>query len=131
MVDTESNTNPPPEAAVATTQVDSLVVSEVATQSETAQSTLTAETSTAGYSGGISYESIQEEITEKLQLSLDKVFLALHVCSRYKEVTGKDLPENVDFFGKSLLGLTSIQGFRDTVDKSVQSVKWYLDVSPH
>lgn len=46
------------------------------------------------------------EQSEKLLLKLLKV---LHVCSRYQQCTKKPLPSSIDFFGKTLLGLTSIR----------------------
>ena len=40
---------------------------------------------------------------------LRKLLKVLHVCSRYQETVGKPLPASIDFFGKTLLGKTSIR----------------------
>lgn len=40
---------------------------------------------------------------------LRKLLKVLHVCSRYQQSTGKPLPSSIDFFGKTLLGMTSIR----------------------
>lgn len=57
-----------------------------------------------------------------------KLLKALHVASRYGALKGK-LPADVDYFGKSILGLTSIHGFGDTLMHSMRNVGIYLDVS--
>ena len=88
-------------------------------------------------------QSIEEEIkattTVPIEISavdlsiLDskvrKLLKTLHVCLRYKETTLKPLPEKVDFFGKTLLGQTSISGFEETLNNSTKSAGFYLDVS--
>ena len=38
---------------------------------------------------------------------------------RYADTTGSALPVNVDFFGKTLLGQTSITGFEHTLGGSL------------
>jgi len=129
VVDTESNTNPPPEAFVATTQVESLEVIEVSTQSDSHTSSDISTSMETNLQSSSLIPDLSTEISNGVNYSLQKLFLALHVYSQYKEKTGKDLPENVDYFGKSLLGLTSILGFRETVDKSVQAATIFLDVS--
>jgi hypothetical protein len=58
-----------------------------------------------------------------------KLLKALHVCARYEPSMRKPLPANVDFFGKSLLGLTSISGFSDTLSGALRSVGYYVNVS--
>lgn len=50
--------------------------------------------------------SIVLEQSEKL---LKKLLKVLHVCARYQRCTGKQLPDTIDFFGKTLLGMTSIR----------------------
>lgn len=80
---------------------------------------------------------IQESVTAKETLLIDlsvldskvrKLLKTLHVCLRYKETTSKPLPEKIDFFGKTLLGQTSISGFEDTLNNSTKSAGFYLDV---
>jgi hypothetical protein len=115
---TETNTSPSPEATAATTQVDALEVSEVGIQSDPSP--------VPAVVGALASSISSVELRDR---AIEKIFKALHVCSRYKEVTGKDLPENVDFFGKSLLGLTSIRGFGFTLAETLRSVQVFLDVS--
>lgn len=50
--------------------------------------------------------SIVLEQSEKL---LKKLLKVLHVCARYQRCSGKQLPDTIDFFGKTLLGMTSIR----------------------
>lgn len=50
--------------------------------------------------------SIVLEQSEKL---LKKLLKVLHVCARYQRCSGKQLPDTIDFFGKTLLGMTSIK----------------------
>eukprot|EP01039_Chlorochromonas_danica_P009992 gene9992-11050_t len=64
-----------------------------------------------------------------IDVQLKKVLKALHVYQRYKDVTARALPESVDFFGKTLLGLTSITPFPDTLNSSVRVANLYLDIS--
>jgi hypothetical protein len=79
----------------------------------------------------------QEPVTAKETFSIDlsvldskvrKLLKTLHVCLRYKETTSNPLPEKIDFFGKTLLGQTSISGFEDTLNNSTKSAGFYLDV---
>ena len=56
--------------------------------------------------------SIVLEQSEKLLMKLLKV---LHVCARYQRCSGKQLPDTIDFFGKTLLGMTSIRWGRTPV----------------
>jgi len=64
-----------------------------------------------------------------LDSKVRKLLKTLHVCLRYRETTSKPLPEKVDFFGKTLLGQTSISGFEETLNNSTKSAGFYLDVS--
>lgn len=63
---------------------------------------------------------------EELSLKLLKV---LHVYTSYSRVTGNPLPQNLDYFGKTLLGLTSVAGFAQTLLLSRRSAQLYWDVS--
>ena len=49
------------------------------------------------------------QILEQSEKFLLKLLKVLHVCSRYEQSVGKSLPPSVDFFGKTLLGMTSIR----------------------
>ena len=75
-------------------------------------------------------EANPSEIMKLLEIPLKKVLKALHVHARYELKTGKQLPVTVDFFGKALLGMTSIRSFPDTLDASLRSAGLYLHVSP-
>lgn len=66
-----------------------------------------------------------------IELALRKILKVLHVYQRYQSVTTNSLPESVDFFGKTLLGLTSITPFYETLNSSLKSSAKYLDVSQH
>ena len=74
-------------------------------------------------------EASPGEIMKLLEIPLKKVLKALHVHARYELKTGKPLPVTVDFFGKALLGMTSIRPFPDTLDASLRSAGLYLHVS--
>ena len=56
-----------------------------------------------------------------------KLLKVLHVYARYRAITGDLLPEYVDFFGKTLMGETSIKKSHDTVLGSLRSALNYLD----
>lgn len=73
--------------------------------------------------------SRQHEVDHRLDLEekVNKLVKALHVYQRYKEVTGRNLPDNVDFFGRTLLGLTTISGFSDTLQHSTRVTGYYLN----
>ena len=75
-------------------------------------------------------EASPSEIMKLLEIPLKKILKALHVHARYELKTGKPLPVTVDFFGKALLGMTSIRPFPDTLDASLRSAGLYLHVSP-
>ena len=85
----------------------------------------------------VSTQDPEPVLTAKETLSIDlsvldskvrKLLKTLHVCLRYKETTSKPLPEKIDFFGKTLLGQTSISGFEETLNNSTKSAGFYLDV---
>lgn len=59
-----------------------------------------------------------------LQLKIHKLLKLFHVCARYP--TNK-LPADVNFFGKCLLGETSITGFSETLLESTRKAELYLD----
>lgn len=48
-------------------------------------------------------------ILQLLEVPLKRLLKVLHVCARYEESVGKKIPSTVDFFGKTLLGMTSIR----------------------
>lgn len=56
-----------------------------------------------------------------------KLLKVLHVYARYRAITGDLLPEYVDFFGKTLMGETSLKKSHDTVLGSLRSALNYLD----
>jgi len=65
--------------------------------------------------------------TDHIEKQFMKLLKVLHVCFRYSEVTGKPLLDNVDYFGKTLIGQTSISGFQSTVENSLRSVGLYVN----
>lgn len=115
VVEESTQVNPEPEQIAESTQCDVL---EVQTQ-ETMTIDNFAEQEHSNPSAGGEDEG-------KLLLTLLKVF---HVHSKYKSTTGRDLPDIVSFFGMSLLGITSIQGFEKTLQQSRQYALQYVDVS--
>ena len=60
--------------------------------------------------------------------NLRRLMEVFHVCANYEaRVTdGSFLPAEVDYFGKSLLGQTSVLGYADTLNKSCEAVSQYL-----
>lgn len=74
-------------------------------------------------------EASPREVMKLLETPLKKVLKLLHVCARYETKTGRPLPPTVDFFGKALLGMTSIRSFPETLDASLRSASYYLNVS--
>lgn len=80
-------------------------------------------------------EPAETELAEKESetMSADeaslKLLKVLHVYTSYSRVTGAPLPQNLDYFGKTLLGLTSVAGFAQTLQLSRRSAQLYLDVS--
>ena len=69
------------------------------------------------------------DFKEVVHQFITKLLRALHVYERYKDVTSKQLPDTVDFFGKTLLGLTSITSFQDTLNNSLRVANFFLHVS--
>ncbi len=70
-------------------------------------------------------QSKKAELDEKLA----KFLKVLHVYQRYKDLTGNNVPDTVDFFGRTLLGQTTISGFSDTLNHSLRVANFYLHVS--
>lgn len=66
---------------------------------------------------------------QEFEDKISKLLKALHVYQRYKDVTTRNLPDTVDFFGRTLLGLTTISGFQDTLNHSNKVATYYLNVS--
>jgi hypothetical protein len=48
-------------------------------------------------------------VLEQSERLLKKLLKVLHVCARYQMCTGKTLPPTIDYFGQTLLGMTSIR----------------------
>jgi hypothetical protein len=67
-------------------------------------------------------------VLQLAEAPIRKLLKALHVCARYEQCVRVSLPANVDFFGKSLLGQTSISSFSDTLETSLRSTGYYLNV---
>lgn len=44
-------------------------------------------------------------------------------------LTGNELPPDIVYFGKCLMGETSISGFKETLQQSARNAELYLDVS--
>lgn len=59
--------------------------------------------------------------------AVSKLLKLLHVYQRYQNATNSALPENVDFFGKLLLGWTSIKAFPDTLSSSSKVAHFYVN----
>ena len=64
---------------------------------------------------------------EEIGAKVRQILRALHVYQVYTK-TGKPLPPALVFFSQSLLGLTSVQSFADTLDSSVRTAGLFLDV---
>lgn len=60
---------------------------------------------------------------------LHRMLKFFHVYSKYSSATGKELPPHIDYFGKALLGQTSLQAFGDALSDSLRMANMYLDVS--
>ncbi len=58
-----------------------------------------------------------------------KVLKAFHVYHKYKDVTGSNLPDEFDFFVKTLLGLTFISQFGDALVNSCRAASNFVNVS--
>lgn len=61
---------------------------------------------------------------------LNKLIKILHIFSRYKYSTSKELPDNIKLFGKSLLGLNKSREvlFNDALNSSLQILYQYFQV---
>lgn len=63
-----------------------------------------------------------------LREHLYKLLKLFHVCSRYTMLSGGNpLPPDINYFGKCLLGETSIDCFTKTMNQSVRNAELYLD----
>lgn len=60
--------------------------------------------------------------------NIRKLLEVLHVCSNYnaRVTDGSSLPPELDYFGKSLLGQTSVAGYSEALDKSCDSAVRYV-----
>jgi hypothetical protein len=65
-----------------------------------------------------------------LENSVKKLLKVFHVVMKYTATTGHRLPSNVDYFGQTLLGQTSLGGFDVALEGSLRSAGTYLNVSP-
>ncbi len=63
-----------------------------------------------------------------IEQSLSKLFKVLHVYSRYETTTQLALPDEIGFFGLSLLGMTSVGSFQDRLQSSLKQANYYLNV---
>lgn len=74
---------------------------------------------------------VHDEASRRAELEekTAKLLKALHVYQRYKDVTTRNLPDTVDFFGRTLLGLTTISAFQGTLQHSARAAGYYLNVS--
>lgn len=69
----------------------------------------------------------EQYINSLVLAQVHKLIKTLHVCSRYQSITGTSLPADVDYFGKCLLGMTSIGDFQDALQQSVRNATLFLD----
>eukprot|EP01031_Cornospumella_fuschlensis_P046368 gene46368-56779_t len=129
----EANASAPTSAPAPTetaTQCEGGEVSDVQTATDAVEqaavSTMT-ESAEAESNGSAEKKEGEAAGVVDLEAPVRKLLKALHVYERYKSVTGQSLPENVDFFGKSLLGLTSIGAFNDSLSNSTRYALLYLD----
>jgi vacuolar-type H+-ATPase subunit I/STV1 len=86
-------------------------------------------TMTDAMSAAVDHETLAAQRRAEVEDKTAKLLKALHVYQRYKDVTQKSLPDTVDFFGRTLLGLTTISGFQDTLNHSTRVLGYYLNVS--
>jgi hypothetical protein len=63
------------------------------------------------------------------QPSVEMLLKALHTYTKYEQQTSRPLPLCIDFFCKSLLGLTSISTFNDSLQQSMRMAMLFLNVS--
>jgi hypothetical protein len=64
------------------------------------------------------------DIQANLQGKINKLLKLFHICARYP---GDRLPADVNFFGKCLMGETSISGFKETLQECTRKAELYLD----
>lgn len=69
------------------------------------------------------------DLKEAFNQFIERLIKALHVYERYTHVTSQPLPDTVMYFGRTLLGLTSISSFQDTLNNSIRVAGFYLHVS--
>lgn len=69
------------------------------------------------------------DASAQVEQAVRKLLKVFHVCMKYGSITGQPLPANVDFFGKTLLGQTSIAGFDVALEGSLRTLGIYLNVS--
>lgn len=72
---------------------------------------------------GFDAKFVQNLVNAQVQ----KLLRTLHVCSRYQAITDTPLPADVDYFGKCLLGQTSLGDFQDALQQSVRNASLFLD----
>ncbi|CAE7548291.1 unnamed protein product [Symbiodinium microadriaticum] len=62
-----------------------------------------------------------------MKLNIYKLLKLFHVCTRYPLLTGNDLPPDIVYFGKCLMGEPSTSGFKETLQQSTRNAELYLD----
>jgi hypothetical protein len=78
----------------------------------------------------LEHRETMTELRNGSEVVARRLLKAVHVYTSYHSVTRRVLPAGIDFFGKTLLGLTSVAGFAPTLQQSLRSASLYLDVSP-
>lgn len=117
-----------PDLLEVSTETIQIETQTIQTQSETHHSVDVATGSETTTPTTTSNQDIKSDFYVKhLQNQIFKLLQVLHVCARYTSTTGQPLPPDVEFFGMSLLGKTSISGFQDTLLQSTRSALLYLD----
>mmetsp|Transcript_23812 Transcript_23812/g.40540 ORF Transcript_23812/g.40540 Transcript_23812/m.40540 type:complete len:428 (+) Transcript_23812:36-1319(+) len=71
-----------------------------------------------------STSTLTSELQASLQGKINKLLKLFHICARYP---GDRLPADVNFFGKCLMGETSISGFKETLQECTRKAELYLD----
>mmetsp|Transcript_14422 Transcript_14422/g.15090 ORF Transcript_14422/g.15090 Transcript_14422/m.15090 type:complete len:592 (+) Transcript_14422:65-1840(+) len=68
------------------------------------------------------------DFSEVLRGHLIKLLKLFHVCSRYSTLSGGNvLPPDINYFGKCLLGETTVDSFTKALNQSVRNAELYLD----
>lgn len=68
------------------------------------------------------------DYSEVLRGHLIKLLKLFHVCSRYSNLSGGiPLPADINYFGKCLLGETTLDSFTKALNQSVKNAELYLD----